>query len=54
MVEVLKEKGGRWFIQKDGKPVPGSYNSDKKKVIKQAAQMEGMTTKEFLKARKVN
>lgn len=51
--EVVKEKGGQYYITKDGKAVPGSYG-DKKKVIKQAARLNGMTTKEFLKERKVN
>ena len=49
--DIQKEKGGQYFITKDGKPVPGSYG-DKKKVIKQAARMNGMTTKDFLKERK--
>jgi len=48
---IQKEKGGQYFISKDGKAVPGSYG-DKKKVIKQAAKLNGMTTKDFLKERK--
>ena len=36
--EVVKEKGGQYYITKDGKAVPGSYG-DKKKVIKQAARL---------------
>ena len=51
--EVVKEKGGQYYITNDGKAVPGSYG-DKKKVIKQAARLNGMTTKEYLKERKVN
>ena len=31
--EVVKEKGGQYYITKEGKAVPGSYG-DKKKVIK--------------------
>lgn len=50
--DISKEKGGRYFITCNGNPVPGSYNSDKKKVIKQAAKMNGMSTKDFLKGRK--
>lgn len=49
--DIQKEKGGQWCVTCEGQIVPGSYG-DKKKVIKQASKMNGMTTKEFLKERK--
>lgn len=54
MVEVVKEKGGQWFIRKDGVMVAGSHNKDKKKVLKVAARMEGMTVKEYMRERKTD
>ena len=50
--DVMKEKGGQYYITHFGQKVPGTFG-DKKKVIKQAAHMNGLTVKEFLKERKV-
>lgn len=49
--DVMKEKGGQYYIMHQGQKVPGTYG-DKKKVIKQAAHMNGLTVKDFLKIRK--
>ena len=50
---ISKEKGGQWFCHPvDSKEaVPGSFG-DKKKAVKVAARLNGMTVKEFLKERK--
>ena len=52
---ISKEKGGQWFChQVDSKEaVPGSFG-DKKKAVKVAARLNGLTVKEFLKERKKN
>jgi hypothetical protein len=52
---ISKEKGGQWYCHPvDSKePVPGSFG-DKKKAVKVAARLNGMTVKEFLKERKKN
>lgn len=52
---ISKEKGGQWFCYPvDSKEaVPGSFG-DKKKAVKVAARLNGMTVKEFLKERKNN
>lgn len=49
--DVMKEKGGQYYITHKGQKVPGSYG-DKKKVTKQAAHMNGLSVKDFLKQRK--
>jgi len=50
---VMKEKGGQWFCYNVStkEPVPGSHG-DKKKVLHKAAELNGMTLKQFLKERK--
>lgn len=52
--EVSKEKGGRYYVHPFGvpsDPVKGSFG-DKKKAIKIAARLCGMTAKEYIAARK--
>lgn len=52
--EVRKIRGGSnyaVFVGNDPKPLPGSVG-DKKHAIKFAANLEGMTYKEYLKKRK--
>ena len=49
--DVMKEKGGQYYITHQGQKVPGTFG-EKKKVIKQAAHMNGLTVKDFLKQRK--
>lgn len=54
--EVRKEKGGRYYVCPEGHPeapVKGSHG-DKKKALKIAARLCGMTTKEYMKERKEN
>lgn len=53
MYDIAKERGGQWYCHQDGVIVPKSHG-DKKHAIKIASRMNGMTTKEFLKVRKVN
>lgn len=49
--DILKEKGGQYYIIHNGQTLPGTYG-DKKTVTKKAAHMNGLTVKEFLKIRK--
>ena len=52
--EVSKEKGGRYYVHPFGvpsDPVKGSFG-DKKKAIKTAARLCGMTAKEYMAERK--
>ncbi len=52
--EVSKEKGGRYYVHPFGvpsSPVKGSFG-DKKKAIKIAARLCGLTAKEYMAARK--
>ena len=51
---VSKEKGGQYYVHPRGCPslaVKGSYG-DKKKALKIAARMCGITVKEYISARK--
>ena len=52
---ISKEKGGQWFChQVDSKEaVPGSFG-DKKKAVKVAARLNGMSVEDFLKERMKN
>lgn len=54
---VGKEKGSsRFFICREGEGVPLSPEryTEKKKALKQAAALEGMTYKEYMKAHRQN
>lgn len=52
--EVSKEKGGQYYAHPAGhpeQPIKGSYG-DKKKAIKFASRLCGVTVKEYIKERK--
>lgn len=54
--EVSKQKGGQYYCHPRGspeKPVKGSFG-DKKKAVKVAARLCGITTKEYIERRKKN
>ena len=54
--DVRKETGGKYYIVNTAfpnEPLKGSFG-EKKKVMKNAAKMNGISYKEFLKYRKEN
>lgn len=51
---ISKEKGGRWYVHESdtpNNPVPGSYGN-KKHALKVAADLMGLSLKEYMKIRK--
>lgn len=47
---VAKEKGGRYFVCKDGEDKPLSvYYTEKKKALKEAARLAGVSFKDYMK-----
>lgn len=55
--DVIKEKGGRWYVchvATPNKPIPGTFKKDKKDAMHIAADYMGVSYKEYLKMRKVD
>lgn len=55
MYDVQKEKGGMFYVCKSGEsksPVPGSFRKEKKAALKLAAELMGISVKDYLKLRK--